>query len=206
MKFKILLCLLIVTFFIACNNKEEASCYYRFNELLDSNKKNLIITYNTDTLIEVQDKVKDSTYSFGVYSFDKRENLKFYGFFIDSTHYKYSEEYDSYGNITKKQGPPLVEYRLFKEDKDTILFNAYLFSLNKKYEDIEIISNNQDTIRPKYLYKADIYSNVKCFPFKLPVAENITDLVLYARGVIINTCTQEKESFSDTTSFKQIRF
>lgn len=201
---KLLPCIIISSvFFLSCRNDDNTSCQYKLEQLLVIDTPNTIITYQNDTLIEVRDKGKGSPS--GLYAFDEKKNLRFYGFFINDNEYRYSEKYDAKGNIIEKEGSPLAEYRLWKGSNDTVLFNVFLFSLNKKYEDIEIITNNRDTIRPKYLYKADIYSNMKCFPFKLPVAKNISDLVFYAKGIVVNTCTQEKEPFSDTTSFKETR-
>lgn len=194
-----------IAFVISCKNSDSNLCHYKLKQLV-SDTLETVITIQNDSLTEVRDKVKNSTFSSGVYTFDKSNNLRFYGFFITENQYRYSEEYDSKGNIVRKQGTPLVEYRLWKKNGDTVLFNVFLFSLNKKYEDIEIVSNNADTIRPLYLYKSNFYTNVKCFPFKLPVSKKINDLILYTRGVIINTCTQTKEYFSDTTSFKEVKF
>ena len=201
---KLMLCIMIsASFLLSCKN-DNALCQYKLEQLLVIDTPNTVITYQNDTLTEVRDKRKD--YPSGVYTFDKKKRLRFYGFFVNENEYRYAENYDTKGNIIEKEGAPLVEYRVWKRSNDTVLFNVFIFSLNKKYEDIEIVTNSQDTIRPKYLYQSDIYSNMKCFPFKLPVAKNINDLVLYARGFIINTCTKEREPFSDTTSFKGTKF
>lgn len=195
--------ILIVTSICACKYKDKTPCQYRLDQLLIIDTPKVAITYYNDTLTEVRDKTENT--STGLYTFDQKKNLRFYGFFVKENQYRYSEEYDSKGNIIRKEGTPLAEYRLWKGNNDTVLFNIFLFSLNKKYEEIEVISNMRDTIRPKYLYKADIYSNMKCFAFKLPIVKTINDLVLYTKGTVINTCTQEKESFSDTTSFQETR-
>lgn len=200
MQKRFLIALFISIYFISCDNNNDVSkpkCYYKLEQLINIDTPEINITYPNDTIIEVQDKVKDSS-SFGLYTFDKEKNLRFYGFFIDQANYKYSEEYDSSGNLIKTEGSPLVEYRLWKQNKDTIVFTISLFALNKKFEEIEIVSNRKDTIRPKYLFKSNIYSNVKCFSFKLPILNNKDSLTLYARGIIINTCTLKKENFSDT--------
>jgi hypothetical protein len=202
---KLILCIIISTgFLLSCKDDNDASCQYKLEQLLVIDTPNTVITYKDDTLMEVRDNLKESPS--GLYTFDNKKNLRFYGFFVNENEYRYSEKYDAKGNIIEKEGTPLVEYRVWKRSNDTVLFNVFLFSLNKKYEEIEIITNNLDTIRPKYLYKADIYSNMKCFPFKLRVAKKLNDLELYARGFIINTCTQEKVPFSDTTSFKETKF
>lgn len=188
----------ISIFMIACGRKDKSLCQYKLEQLI-SDTIEIAITNYSDTLTEVRDKVKDSTFSTGVYSFDKKKNLRFYGFFINENQYRYSEEYDAKGSLIRKEGTPLLEYRLWKTNMDTVLVNVFLFSLNKKYENIEIVTSKGDTIRPVYLYKSDFYTNVKCFPFKLSVSKNIDDLAFYAKGTVTNMCTQDKELFRDTT-------
>lgn len=199
----LLFCFAIYAFTISCGNKDSTSCQYKLEQLTSDTVVAVLINHY-DTLTEVRDKVKDSTFSTGVYSFDEKRNLRFYGFFINENEYRYSEEFDLKGNLIRKEGTPLLEYRLWKKNDDTVLFNCFLFSLNKKYEDIEIVTSYGDTIRPTHLYKSDFYTNVKCFPFKLAGLKKINNLIFYAQGVIVNTCTQGREYFSDTTSFKQI--
>ena len=202
---KVLLLIFIIAIsVISCKSKDSTVCQYKLAELLQSDSPKVVVTYQNDTLYEVKDKVKDNSFSSGVYTFDKKRNLRFYAFFVNENQYRFSEEYDSMGNLIKCEGTPLVEYRLWKRNNDTVLFNAFLFSLNKTYENIEIITNSQDTIRPNLLYKSDIYTNMKCFSFTLPIAKNINELILYSKGVVTNVCTQQKEFFSDTVSFRGV--
>jgi hypothetical protein len=189
----------------SCKEKTNENCHYTLEQLINDSTS-VKFTYQNDTLTEIRDIGKDSS-TYGLYLFDKDKNLRFYAFFVDSKEqYRYSEQYDSIGNLVKKEGSPLVEYRLFKGQKDTVIFDASLFSLNKKYEKIEIISNNLDTINPIYLYKSNFYSNVNSFEFKLPVVNNISSLILTANLEFTNTCNQQKESFRDTVSFKNVEF
>lgn len=187
---------------LSCNRKNDNQlCQYKLNQLLSSDTPKVFISFQNDTLIEVKDQVKNS-FSLGLYTFDGKRDLRFYAFFVNENQYRYSEEYDSIGNILQKEGTPLLEYRLFKGNSDTIIFNTSLFSLNKKYENIELITSTHDTIKPQYLFKSNFYTNVKCFSFKLPVANIINDLVIYTTGTIVNVCSQKSESFTDTTIFK----
>lgn len=183
---------------------KNSPCIYRLEELLINDTPKVVKEIINDTIIEVRDFNRDNlSYSMGQYSFDKQQNLRFYGFFVNENQYRYSEEYDSFGNIIKKEGSPLLEYRIFEKQNDTILFNVFLFALNKKYENIQVITNERDTIRPDFLYKSDIYSNVKCFAFKLKVVK-LNNLICYAHATIQNSCTNQKETFFDTTSFKNV--
>jgi hypothetical protein len=186
-------------FTVGCSSKNETSCRYRLDELLQSDKPRVVITYRSDTLGEAQDSVNES--SFNTYTFDGKGNLKLYAFLTDSSHFKYLEEYDDTGLVTRI-GSPLVEYRLFRKDADTVIFSFYLFSLRKKYGDMEVISNRKDTIRPELLYKSGLHTNMKCFSFPLPVAKSIEGLVFFTRGSYMDSCTNKTYSFSDTISFK----
>jgi hypothetical protein len=96
-------------------------------------------------------------------------------------------------------------HQLQKENNDTVSFVISLFSLNKKYGGIQVVSNRGDTIEPGFLYKNKFYSNLKCFFLKLPVAKDINNLMLYTNVNLINTCSNLDESFSDTMSFKKIK-
>ncbi|MEN9548986.1 MAG: hypothetical protein RIR12_1577 [Bacteroidota bacterium] len=192
-----LICLLS----LSCISGNEKECHYTYDQLMKDSIP-LNVTALSDTVIEVRDKVKDSSFSTGLYLFDGKKNLRFYGFFPNNDEFKYSEEYDEKGRLIKSEGNPLVEYRLFKGKKDSVVFSVFLFSLNKKYEGIELTSNMNDTIRPKYLFKSDFYSNVKCFAFALSNQRNFDSLIFYAHGSVTNLCTGLNSDFNDTTYFK----
>lgn len=205
MRAKILLIPFIVfCFIISCKKKQKSFCQFNLNQLLVIDTPKVSITYKGDSLIEVREKTKSGFG--GVYRFDQKRNLRFYKFFINDSQFYYSEEYDSKGNIFQKHGIPMVAFDVWrKKNNDTVLFTGSLYVLNKKYENIEIISNYKDTIRPALLYKSESYTNMKEFYFTLPIAKNINDLVFYATGTVINTCNQKRESFSDTVSFKGVK-
>jgi hypothetical protein len=191
---------IVLLFFLAsCGNNNPASCRYQLDDLLRSDKPRVMVSYRSDTLIEAQDSVGGS--AFNTYTFDGKGNLKLYAFLTDSSHFKYLEEYDDTGLVTRI-GSPLVEYSLFRKDADTVVFSFYLFSLRKKYEDLEVISNNRDTIRPELLYKSGLYTNMKCFSFSLPVAKNLEGLVFFTKGSYTDSCSNKTYSFNDTISFK----
>lgn len=207
MKPKILLLTFIVfCVIVACNRGRNSYCQYNLNQLLVIDTPKVSITYQDSLIIEVRDNTKNGFG--GVYRFDQKKNLRFYGFFINKTQFYYSEEYDAQGNILQKEGVPMVAFDVWRKNinNDTVLFTGSLYALNKKYEDLEIISNYKDTIHPTLLYKSLSYTNMKEFYFTLPIAKNINNLVFYATGIIINTCNQKREPFSDTVSFKGVKF
>lgn len=200
----LLISFIMICFIISCKKNEKSYCQYKLKQLLAIDTPQVSITYKDDSIIEVREKTKNGFG--GMYRFDREDNLRFYGFFINDTQFYYSEEYDHKGNIIQTEGVPMVSFDVFrKKNNDTVLFTGSLYSLNKKYEEIEIISNNKDTIRPKLLYKSDLYTNMKEFYFTLPIAKSINDLVFYATGTVISMCNQGKESFNDTVSFKGVR-
>lgn len=193
----ILVSLLILLSFISCKSKENNYCIYTFDELAYSDSGKFTISFPTDTTIEIRDKGKEHFPS-GLYIFDSHNKLRFYGFFIDEDHYRYSESYNSAGKLLKTEGTLLVEYRVWKYGADSILFNTHLFSLHRKFKKILIVSNNKDTIEPKHLFKSNIYSNMKCFSFKLS-KKSIDSLILYAYIQSKQTCNSKIEYFNDTT-------
>jgi hypothetical protein len=194
-------------FAVSCKNQSSGvSCQYSLNQLLAIDTPKLVSKIVQDTIIEISDKTKDSlNFGKGVYTFDRKYHLRFYGFFDDEVHCKYSEEFDSVGNLIKVVGSPLLEYRLWKIRGDSLLFNVSLFALDKKYDELEIVTNRGDTIRPTGLWKSNIYSNVKCFAFKIKSKGDIADLVCSASGIVSNTCSQAKQGFKDTAEFRDIK-
>ncbi len=204
---KIFLALFILSLLIYSCRQRKPSCQYKLDQLLAVDSSKFTSTVINDTTIEVRDKVKDSaSFPRGIYLFDKKKNLRFYGFFLNEDYYYYSEQYDSIGNLIAKEGDPLIKYNVFRKSNDTVLFSIFLFALHKKYEDIEITTSFKDTIIPKYLYKSNLYCNIKCFNFKLKVAGKIKDLICYISGKVQNTCTLQKEMFYDTVLYKNIQF
>ena len=186
----------------SCNSGHNNGCAYTVRDILKIDTPAIRIGYRNDTLTEVRDVGRDS--SMGIYTFDGRGILRFYGFFTDEEHYRFSEEYDQDGNIISHEGSPLLEYRLSKQKNDTVLFNASLYSLKRKYQELLITSNQNDTIRPEHLFKSDYYSNVKTFAFKIRAKSNINNLILYAHGTYLNECNQVTKSFNDTVYFKHV--
>lgn len=200
----LLVTFIIFSIIISCKNNQTSFCQYNLSQLLEIDTPKVEISYKDDSLIEVREKSKNGFG--GVYRFDQKKNLRFYGFFISDTQFYYSEEHDSKGNILRKEGVPLVAIDVWKkENNDTILFTGSLFSLNKNYENIEIVTNNKDTIRPNLLYKSESFTNMKEFYFTLPIAKNINKLIFFATGTVVNTCNQKRESFMDTISFKNVK-
>lgn len=190
--------------FFSCERNRKGACTYTLNELLRIDTPDILITYLNDSVIEARDKSID-TISFGEYVFDERKNIRSYIFFKNEKYFRYAEEYDSEGNFIKSEGSPFLTYKIFNGIKDTMIFNGFLFALNKKYDYLEVLTNKNDTIRPQLLFKCDIYSNVKCFSFKLPVKYFINDLIIYTKVELTNVCSQIKLSYHDTTSFKNIK-
>jgi hypothetical protein len=200
--------ILLVIYCLGCtsNNKNDL-CKYEFEKIFSSDTPSMASKIIDDTIVEVSDKILDSSFiTKGIYVFDKKMHLRSYSFFVNDSNYRYSEEYDSNGFLINTEGTPLLEYRIWKKSSDTILFNVSLFALNKKYENIEIITNNGDTIRPVYLFKSNLYSNVKCFSFKLKLLNGISNLICYASGTFQNNCSLQKNDFIDTTNFIDVKF
>ena len=195
--------LFISLILISCNNQEKQNCQYKLSTLISNDSPKVKISFQNDTLVEVRDIVKDSS-TYGLYTFDYNHNLRFYAFMIIGNKYRYSEEFDSNGNLIKKEGNPFLEYKVFKGVKDTLIFEISLYAFRKKYEDIEIMTNKLDTITPQYLFKSNLYTNIKCFSFKLPFKNRIKDLIFYVEGVVIDECKNERQIYKDTVNFAKL--
>jgi hypothetical protein len=197
-----LLCtVLLCSIIYSCKNNDTKPCKYNLDQLLSDTAFKFDITYKYDTIIVVTDIMKDSSSSGSNYVFGNDKKLRRYLFLVNGDEYRYSEEYDNKGNFIKNEGIPLVKYEVFSKNNDTLVFIASLFSLNKKYDGIEIIVNSRDTINIKYLFKSKLYSNMKTFSFKLPFAKAANGVSLYTNGAYINECTAKRLIFSDTTEF-----
>ena len=166
-------------------------------------KNNVYITREDGkNIVEVHDKGIDNDSSLGgSYSFFKSGNLQLYLFFRDKDKYSYSEEYDSLGNLIKKKGSPLVEYRVINQTKDSIFLAYFFFSLNKKYEDLSIATNIN--YEPSLvMFKSKFYSNMKVITFGVPLYGVKSDIYLYTKGIVRDTLLNQREYFTDTNYFK----
>jgi len=200
--FFLLLTVLVIGYACSCNSKSEDNivCNYTLNDLLLSDTPKVKIVKKNDTMTEVRDVTTDS--SFGRYVFDENARLRFYSFQINNKMYEYSESYGKSGELVEIEGAPIVECRVWKKSNDTILFSMYLFSLFKEYQEIEVVTNENDTILPKYLYKGNFYSNTKCFEFKLK-SKAANNLILYTTLIGSDTCRKQKFSLKDTISLQK---
>ena len=197
--------LITILFYVtSCKNISNNTCQYKLNELLEKDSSKVYVSDEENgKILEVRDKGRDSL-SGPVYSFDNLGNLKMYAFLNSENKYGYMEEYDSVGNLIKHEGIPIVQKRLWKKNADTIIFTFFFFSLNKKYENLEIFTNKGDTIHSE-MFVNNLYTNMKSTAFALPVTKTINELIIYTKGDVINTCSKKKEAFIDTASFRNVK-
>jgi hypothetical protein len=168
--------------------------------LMDYDSLLVKVNNKSDTL-EVTDKIGWNTnfFSKGIYRFDQNKTLRFYGFYINDSTYKYSEEYDNLGNLINYEGNTLLEYRIIKGNNDSVIFNGFISSFRKHYSGIDIIINSEDTFHIELLYKSNLYSNVKCFSFKYKGHKKASNLNIITIMSFINTCTDKSYTLFDTT-------
>jgi len=199
---------LVATFFlsvtfITCNNfdnDQKIMYHYNYKDLLLSDSVRIKIINRTDTSFEAADNVeKDASKS--IYLFDKKSNLMFYGFYINDSVCHYSESFNYLGMMLERKGKAILECGLFQGQMDTVIFNISIPSLQKKYQDIELLTNFGDTIRPELLFKNESYSNVKIFPFKLNVKQKINELVIFSTFKISDSISSSNYTLRDTLSF-----
>jgi hypothetical protein len=205
---KKLIAILITAFVISCNpSKEKEKCIFfiRATDLLKENSNKMYVTHKENgEILEIRDKGIDSTKIGGSYSFDKSGRLTLYLFNSSDTSYSYSEEYDSLGNLIKSVGDPLVDFRWGKKGTDSLSFIFFFFALNKKYQNLQIFSNQKDTINPVLMYRSNFYTNMKCTRFRLPILSGQRHLIIYINGLFSDTCTHIQKSFSDTLNFRNM--
>jgi hypothetical protein len=193
--------LCVFLFLVSCmdNNIQSKNCQYTL-EMLKDYDSSLVHVNEFGNGIAFSDKIGDrENFSKGVYRFDVQGKLRFYGFYMNDTVYKYAESYDAFGNLLEYEGNTLLEYRIQKGDNDSIKFNAFVSSLSKRYTEIDIIIDNKDTIRPPFLYKSDIYSNVKCFSYQYKVNGKVKEISVVAKMSFVNICSEASFTLYDTT-------
>lgn len=196
--FKNLVIVIGILIYVSCNNNdlENVKCDYNFQMLMNYDSLLVKLSSNNDTF-DVEDKIGDNDkYSKGIYRFDENKRLRFYAFYIDDYFYKYSEEYNENGELIHHEGNTLLEYRLVKGINDSVIFNGFISSLKKEYKSIEVYLNNKDTLIIKYLYKSDLYSNVKCFSYKYKVDN---DLNIITKMSFQSNCSNKNYTLFDTT-------
>jgi hypothetical protein len=194
----------IVLFLSSCYREKKGNPK-ELDELL-KDTTNITIQKRDGNIFRIYDKDMHGL-SGGVYSFDGLGTLRDYTFLDDDRKYSYSEEYDSSGGLLKREGVPLVECRVWNKNKDTTLFMCFFFSMNKKYEDLQITTNKKDTISPILLYKNTLYTNMKSTSFNLPYdVNNINKLVIYIKGRVKDTCSNSIQEFIDTLPFNNVKF
>jgi hypothetical protein len=183
-----------------CNTNVEkmGDCIYTKFSLFNTDSLLVSFDYKNDTL-EAFDKIGIlKNYSKGLYRFDKNNNLRFYGFYVNDSNFKYSEEYDEFGNLIYFQGSTLLEFRILNKKNDTCQFNVFLSSLQKKYLDIIIVLNRRDTLTPDFLFKSTLYSNVKCFSFSYKAKPQVKELELITKMSFVNNCSKKQYTLYDT--------
>jgi len=90
----------------------------------------------------MRDKGKDSIKG-GEYEFYQNEVIKSYKFYQSMNAFTYSEEYDSTGKITKKEGSPMLYVNIKEIGLDSANFSLYFFALNRIYTQAYISINNK---------------------------------------------------------------
>jgi len=194
---KILLFYLI--FLVACDRNDEG-CRVNEHDVLKNQSEKVFLTYTSKNAgKEYKDKGKDSTKG-GYYYFYPNGNIKGYKFFDSVNRYNYNEQYDKYGNLTKKEGKPLVFTLIKKITNDSINVRLLLFDLNKMYK--RIIIQAYDSVFEfknfEHLENSKLYSNVKEISFDCKDKHFSDVIIIYVDVKYINICTQKTEFFEDT--------
>ena len=110
--------------------------------------------------------------------------------------YTYSEEYDTYGRITKTEGIPLVLRNIKDVSPDSAYIDLFLFSLNRVYTNV-IVSIQQVTKFKVEPLPDSLYSNMMKASFGINTkGSNEMKIVIITEYHIF--CESSKRSFTDT--------
>jgi hypothetical protein len=206
MRFTIALGIILLFCLNCCKETTDEKCLYTLHELLLNDTPKVKIVYSDDSIIVVEDEIKKVNDSKGVYVFTKSGALAHYRFMHNDSLYRFSETYDYDEQINDFEGVPLLQYDLSNRITDSIGITISVFALNKQYEEIIIFTNRGDTIYPKYLFKNDNYTNVKCFSFTLPLNGSNQNLKLFSKLTVEDKCSGKVQFFRDTISFDDSLF
>jgi hypothetical protein len=194
-----------VLFAISCNSKQNnefknenrinRKCVYTVNDFVQSNKEYKYTKNIYPDFTEIIDSNKLQVAK-GIYKFDQRGILRFYGFIIDKqNNCDFTVEYDSLGKETNSTGSEVIQWRLKKINKDSLNVTFLLFALNKSYSDINI-EFGETKFNDLKLFAFNELTNVVGSQIEIKFIPGKT---IYISGYRRVNCTLENKFFRDST-------
>ncbi len=191
---------LLILFVCSCNQKHDnTNCAYQVRDFINvyDTSRYKIKVYFDEGMTEIKDR-NTTVIERGIYKFDEKNILRFYGFLINETNgYHFGVDYDSLGNETERVGSEVVQWYFRKINDDTVRVTFLLFGLNNHYEQLTMQYPN-GKIEQLELIKSERFSNLIGSSLDFAKRQNGAGLSLYIKGYRINDCTQTKTAFKDS--------
>ena len=192
--------ILLILFVYSCNRKSDnTNCAYHVRDFInayDTSRYKLKV-YPDEGMTEIKDN-NTSVSERGIYKFDEKNILRFYGFLInDNNGYNFGVDYDSSGNEIKRVGSEVIQWYFRKINTDTIRVTFLLFGLRNHYEQVTIQYPNGETEQVE-LIRSERFSNLLGNSLDFSKKQIVNDLPIYIKGYRINDCTQSRTAFKDS--------
>jgi len=181
----------------SCNQMPSNCKVYAIDILRLNPKKVYIANRNKNVILGISDYGRDKTKA-GAYYFFPNGVLQYYRFFETDSAYDYEEEYDQAGKLVKMTDQPLVDVRVREVNRDSAIFECYLFALHKSYGNFKV-STNYDLSFDKALNDDTTYSNMKVTSIGISTKGQIRFKVFIFCDYV-NECTGQKMRIKDTLS------
>jgi hypothetical protein len=181
---------------LSCNLKKDKkeNCSYSIDHLLKDFDSSQFERIPFEEKIDFIEK-KSSLGERGIYTFDKNNILRFYGFLINSNNeYDFSIQYDSLGNEISRTGRDVVQWYFRKLENDSLKVTFLLYSANYSFSNISLQLKNKSINNIK-LFKSPLFSNLIGNSIVLPLVQG-KDTV-FISGQKVNLCTGKSQRFED---------
>jgi hypothetical protein len=156
-----------------------------------------IAYHEKDVILGISDYGKGKSKR-GAYYFFPNGTLQFYRFFETDSAYDYEEEYDKTGQLVKMTDNPLVDVSIREVNKDSAIFECYLFALHKNYGNFKM-STSYNLSFDQVLNDDTTYSNMKATSIGISTKNRIRFKVFFSCDYV-NECTAQKVKIKDTLS------
>lgn len=191
-------CFALLLLLLPSCNLVPSNCKVYASDILRHNHKKVYIAYHDkDVILGISDYGRDKTKR-GAYYFFPSGALQYYRFFETDSAYDYEEEYDQTGKLVKMTDQPMVDVRIREVNKDSAIFECYLFALHKRYGDFKV-STSYGLSFDKALSDDTIYSNMKITSIAISTKNQPRFKVFFSCDYV-NECTAQKMSMKDTLS------
>lgn len=191
---------LFILVLYSCNERSDNSnCAYHVQDFIrshDTSQYNLKV-YPGEGMTEIKD-TNTSVTERGIYKFDEKNILRFYGFLINENNgYHFGVDYDPSGKEIKRVGSEVIQWYFRKISTDTIRVTFLLFGLHNHYDQIVVRYPNGANEQVE-LMRSDRFSNLLGNSLDFAKLQLNAGRSIYIQGDRINECTQSRTAFKDS--------